>query len=208
MFGVTRRLGCFPLIGQQVALGAFLVLRHELLAHTRRAVISAGRTVPSGGQGMRILSGAMCPGSIQHLGVTLASEIARWDLCGFCASANTAWMPVSSHRADVDGSHQAYLIVNLSRQRHIQLCIDRNTRTATISYATTTSMEIADRALQLTIRVHPQRYCQAPRDSAKPRCISDMDSQSLIHKLTGHNIPDLTTQTRSTPELLAAKHRN
>lgn len=34
-------------------------------------------------------------------------------------------MPVSSHRADVDGSHQAYLIVNLSRQRHIQLCIDR-----------------------------------------------------------------------------------
>lgn len=125
MFGVTRRLGCFPLIGQQVALGAFLVLRHELLAHTRRAVISAGRTVPSGGQGMRILSGAMCPGSIQHLGVTLASEIARWDLCGFCASANTAWMPVSSHRADVDGSHQAYLIVNLSRQRHIQLCIDR-----------------------------------------------------------------------------------
>lgn len=125
MIGVTRRLGCIPLIGQQVALGAFLVLRHELLTHTRRAVISAGRTVPSGGQGMRILSGAMCPGSIQHLGVTLASEIARWDLCGFCASANTAWMPVSSHRADVDGSHQAYLIVNLSRQRHIQLCIDR-----------------------------------------------------------------------------------
>lgn len=125
MIGVTRRLGCIPLIGQQVALGAFLVLRHELLAHTRRAVISAGRTVPSGGQGMRILSGAMCPGSIQHLGVTLASEIARWDLCGFCASANTAWVPVSSHRADVDGSHQAYLIVNLSRQRHIQLCIDR-----------------------------------------------------------------------------------
>lgn len=97
MIGVTRRLGCIPLIGQQVALGAFLVLRHELLAHTRRAVISAGRTVPSGGQGMRILSGAMCPGSIQpDLGVTLASErqIARWEasvrflcLCKHCMDA-------------------------------------------------------------------------------------------------------------------------